>query len=88
MSTEYEDTAHSENGNDLPNGNVITEDETSSSNNSSCIDTKPAASRPSSDASDAYQRAERTSSFKEFLHSAKRKWDSVPDNWLQRKKEQ
>ena len=85
MSSEYGDTAHSENENDLPDGNVISEEETSSSNNSSSIDTMPPASRPSSDASDAYQRAERTSSFKEFLHSAKRKWDSVPNNWLQRK---
>ena len=85
MSTEYEDSTHSENENDTLNSNVISEEETSSSNNSSSIETMPAASRPSSDASDAYHRAERTSSFKEFLYSVKRKWDGVPNNWLQRK---
>tara|TARA_Y100000004_G_scaffold159847_1_gene186955 strand:+ start:686 stop:946 length:261 start_codon:yes stop_codon:yes gene_type:complete len=34
---------------------------------------------------DKHLKKERTSSFKDFLHVAKSKWDRVPTGWLQRK---
>lgn len=70
---------------DSPSNDDISSEELLESTVESFAHVKDASEDTVSPTPDKHLKEERTSSFKDFLHVAKSKWDRVPTGWLQRR---